>query len=83
MDLARRIDEIWETGELDATSIEEAIAALDRGDVRVAERGAEGWTVNEWVKKAILLYFRLRKVAPIEVGLCFCSMLTVRPLGEA
>jgi 2,3,4,5-tetrahydropyridine-2-carboxylate N-succinyltransferase len=68
MDLARRIDEIWETGELDATSIEEAIAALDRGDVRVAERGAEGWTVNEWVKKAILLYFRLRKVEPMEVG---------------
>ena len=36
--------------------------------VRVAERLADGWVVNEWVKKAILLYFRLRKVEPMEVG---------------
>ena len=42
--------------------------ALDRGEVRVAERDGDGWIVNEWVKKAILLYFRLRKVEPMEVG---------------
>jgi 2,3,4,5-tetrahydropyridine-2-carboxylate N-succinyltransferase len=68
MDLARRIDELWEADELDAAPIEDAIAALDRGEVRVADRSPEGWVVNEWVKKAILLYFRLRKVAPMEVG---------------
>ena len=34
----------------------------------MAERGEDGWLVNEWVKKAILLYFRLRKVEPMEVG---------------
>jgi 2,3,4,5-tetrahydropyridine-2-carboxylate N-succinyltransferase len=34
----------------------------------VAERGEDGWLVNEWVKKAILLYFRLRKVEPMEMG---------------
>jgi 2,3,4,5-tetrahydropyridine-2-carboxylate N-succinyltransferase len=34
----------------------------------VAEPSPDGWTVNEWVKKAILLYFRLRKVEPMEVG---------------
>ena len=68
MVLARRIDELWERAALDAAPIEEAIALLDRGEVRVAERTASGWAVNEWVKKAILLYFRLRKVEPMEAG---------------
>ena len=68
MDLARRIDELWEADELDESIIEEAIAALDRGEVRVAEPSGAGWMVNEWTKKAILLYFRLRKVEPMEVG---------------
>ena len=68
MDLAKRIDELWEADELDETAVEEAIAALDRGDVRVAERSDGRWVVNEWAKKAILLYFRLRKVEPMDVG---------------
>jgi 2,3,4,5-tetrahydropyridine-2,6-dicarboxylate N-succinyltransferase len=68
MDLAERIDGLWESGELEPDPIEETIARLDSGDVRVAERAGDGWIVNEWVKKAILLYFRLRKVEPIEVG---------------
>ena len=68
MDLARRIEELWEAGEPEAGAVEEAIAALDRGDARVAERTDDGWVVNEWTKKAILLYFRLRKVEPMEIG---------------
>jgi 2,3,4,5-tetrahydropyridine-2,6-dicarboxylate N-succinyltransferase len=68
MDLAARIDELWESSELESAPIEEAIALLDAGDVRVVEPGDGDWTVNEWVKKAILLYFRLRKVEPMEVG---------------
>ncbi len=68
MDLAQRLDVLWESGELDEEPIEDAIARLDAGEVRVAERTADGWLVNEWVKKAILLYFRLRKVEPMEVG---------------
>jgi 2,3,4,5-tetrahydropyridine-2-carboxylate N-succinyltransferase len=68
MTLAERITELWDSGEPEARTVEEAIAALDRGDVRVAEQTGDGWTVNEWVKKAILLYFRLRKVEPMEVG---------------
>ncbi len=68
MNLAQRIDELWEADELDESAVEEAIAALDRGVVRVAEPSKEGWVVNEWTKKAILLYFRLRKVEPMEVG---------------
>jgi len=68
MELAQRIDELWAAGELEPEPVEEAIALLDAGEVRVAERLADSWVVNEWVKKAILLYFRLRKVEPMEVG---------------
>jgi len=48
--------------------VEETIAALDRGEVRVAEKLDGDWHVNEEAKTAILEYFRLRKVEPIEVG---------------
>jgi 2,3,4,5-tetrahydropyridine-2,6-dicarboxylate N-succinyltransferase len=68
MELARRIEELWERDELEAEPIEEALRLLDRGEVRVAERRNGEWVVNEWTKKAILLYFRLRKVEPMEVG---------------
>jgi 2,3,4,5-tetrahydropyridine-2,6-dicarboxylate N-succinyltransferase len=49
-------------------STEETIAALDRGEIRVAEKVNGEWRVNEAAKAAILDYFRLRKVEPIEVG---------------
>jgi 2,3,4,5-tetrahydropyridine-2-carboxylate N-succinyltransferase len=68
MGLPERIDELWESGRADAEPVEEAIALLDRGEVRVAEPVGGEWRVNEWVKKAILLYFRLRKVEPLEAG---------------
>ena len=68
MDVAGRIDELWESGELDPGPIEEAVGLLDRGEARVAEKRDGEWVVNEWTKKAILLYFRLRKVAPMDVG---------------
>src|SRR5207249_4330113 len=47
---------------------EQRIDAIDRGEVRVAEKVDGEWRVNEEAKKAILEYFRLRKVEPIEVG---------------
>jgi 2,3,4,5-tetrahydropyridine-2-carboxylate N-succinyltransferase len=47
---------------------EETIAALDRGEIRVAEQRDGEWVVNEEAKAAILDYFRLRKMEPIEVG---------------
>ena len=68
MALEERIEELWEADELDAGPIEEAVAALDAGEVRVARLADGKWAVNEWVKKAILLYFRLRKVEPMDVG---------------
>jgi 2,3,4,5-tetrahydropyridine-2,6-dicarboxylate N-succinyltransferase len=67
-ELQKQIDDLWERSALDPEPIEEAIALLDRGELRVAERGEDGWIVNEWAKKAILLYFRLRKVEPMDVG---------------
>ena len=68
MELAQAIEQLWGAEELDPAPIEEAVARLDAGEVRVAEHGDDGWLVNEWVKKAILLYFRLRKVEPMEIG---------------
>ncbi len=68
MSLAAQIDALWDAGEIDAVPIEEAIRLLDAGEIRVAEPSADGWTVNEWIKKAILLYFRLRKVEPMQAG---------------
>ncbi len=54
--------------EIDAARVEEMVARLDRGEVRVAERVDGEWVVNEEAKQAILDYFRLRRVEPIEVG---------------
>ena len=49
-------------------STEDTIAALDRGEIRVAEKVDGAWRVNEEAKAAILDYFRIRQVEPIEVG---------------
>jgi 2,3,4,5-tetrahydropyridine-2,6-dicarboxylate N-succinyltransferase len=49
-------------------TVEETIAALDRGEVRAAEKVDGEWRVNEDAKTAILDYFRQRKLEPIEVG---------------
>jgi 2,3,4,5-tetrahydropyridine-2,6-dicarboxylate N-succinyltransferase len=68
MGIAERIEAMWESDELDPDPIEEAVALLDRGEARVAEQRDGEWVVNEWTKKAILLYFRLRKVEPLDVG---------------
>jgi 2,3,4,5-tetrahydropyridine-2-carboxylate N-succinyltransferase len=66
--LEERIDELWAAGKTDPEPVEEAIRLLDAGEARVAEPADDGWIVNEWLKKAILLYFRLRKVEPMEAG---------------
>jgi 2,3,4,5-tetrahydropyridine-2,6-dicarboxylate N-succinyltransferase len=48
--------------------VEQVIAALDRGETRVAERVDGEWRVNEEAQRAILEYFRLRELEPREVG---------------
>jgi 2,3,4,5-tetrahydropyridine-2,6-dicarboxylate N-succinyltransferase len=49
-------------------TIREVIEQLDKGMLRVAEPTADGWKVNDWVKKAVILYFPIQKMQTIEVG---------------
>jgi 2,3,4,5-tetrahydropyridine-2-carboxylate N-succinyltransferase len=50
-------------------AVDAALGLMDRGEIRVAERGADGvWHVNEWAKKAVLLSFRLSEMRPIGGG---------------
>jgi 2,3,4,5-tetrahydropyridine-2-carboxylate N-succinyltransferase len=75
--LARTIDAAFEkrndigsgtTGPVRA-AVEAALGLLDRGAARVAERGADGtWHVNQWLKKAVLLSFRLNDMSVIPGG---------------
>jgi 2,3,4,5-tetrahydropyridine-2-carboxylate N-succinyltransferase len=53
---------------LSSADVESTIAALDRGEIRIAERVGDDWVVNEEAKQAILDYFRLRQMEPIELG---------------
>ena len=50
------------------TDVEEIVAALDRGERRVAEKRDGEWVVDVEAKQAILDYFRLRRMEPIELG---------------
>ncbi|HUH74531.1 MAG TPA: 2,3,4,5-tetrahydropyridine-2,6-dicarboxylate N-succinyltransferase [Chitinophagales bacterium] len=49
-------------------AIEAVIAQLDKGTLRVATPTDGGWVVNDWVKKAVILYFPTQKMETIEVG---------------
>ena len=49
-------------------AVEETLERLDAGTLRVAERGAQGWRVHEWLKKAVLLYFRTHDNALMSAG---------------
>jgi 2,3,4,5-tetrahydropyridine-2-carboxylate N-succinyltransferase len=49
-------------------TIRDVVAQLDRGQLRVAEPTDEGWQVNDWVKKAVILYFPICEMETIEVG---------------
>ncbi|HNR08357.1 MAG TPA: 2,3,4,5-tetrahydropyridine-2,6-dicarboxylate N-succinyltransferase [Saprospiraceae bacterium] len=68
-----RINQAWDDASLTGApevleAIQETLALLDQGKIRVAEPGLGGWTVNEWVKKAILLFFRISKMETIQNG---------------
>lgn len=72
-ELEETIDAAWEAGD-DAgvaraqSAIERTIELLDQGSVRCAEHVDGEWVARGWAKKAILLYFRLRKLEPDEAG---------------
>ncbi|HLZ30459.1 MAG TPA: 2,3,4,5-tetrahydropyridine-2,6-dicarboxylate N-succinyltransferase [Chloroflexota bacterium] len=59
----RRLDEPASREAVEAT-----IAALDRGEVRLAEKSTGEWRVHAWVQQAILLYFRLRQLETWQIG---------------
>jgi 2,3,4,5-tetrahydropyridine-2-carboxylate N-succinyltransferase len=75
-DLERTVDAAWEardtvgveTSGPTRDAVEQALDMLDSGRARVAERTGDGWHVNQWLKKAVLLSFRLNDMAPIAGG---------------
>ena len=76
-DLIDAIESAWERrGELTpknvgaetTEAVEQCIRGLDSGELRVAEPADGGWTVNQWLKKAVLLYFRITENTPVSAG---------------
>ena len=68
------IEEAWENRnllrEIDTLhAIRQVIDFLDIGELRVAEPTQNGWQVNEWIKKAVILYFPIQKMETYEVGI--------------
>jgi 2,3,4,5-tetrahydropyridine-2-carboxylate N-succinyltransferase len=68
------IELAWENRELlkeqnTIDTIRKVVDLLDKGELRVAEPIADGWQVNEWVKKAVVLYFPIQKMETLEAGI--------------
>ncbi len=73
-ELQKIIEKAWDSRELlkEPTvqeSIRKVINLLDEGAVRVAEPTEDGWKVNEWIKKAVVLYFPIQKMETLEAGI--------------
>jgi 2,3,4,5-tetrahydropyridine-2,6-dicarboxylate N-succinyltransferase len=71
--LRTTIENAWENRSLlenvdTQHAIRQIIELLDKGQVRVAEPVGTDWQINEWIKKAILMYFPIQKMETIEVG---------------
>ena len=67
------IEKAWDNQELlndssTISAIEEVIEMLDKGKLRIADNNDGNWIVHEWVKKAVVLYFPIRKMETIEIG---------------
>lgn len=72
--LQQTIERAWDDRSLlqDSETIDtirRVILLLDEGTLRVAEPTAEGWQVNEWVKKAVVLYFPIQKMKTLHAGI--------------
>ncbi len=73
MDLEYIINEAWANrdllkNELTVSAIEKVITKLDNGELRVAEKINNKWETHQWIKKAVILYFPVRKMETIEIG---------------
>ena len=69
-----QIEAAWDNRELTKDpevikAVENVIEALNEGIIRVAEPNGDTWLVNDWIKKAILLYFPMQKMELKEVGI--------------
>ncbi|WP_183566134.1 2,3,4,5-tetrahydropyridine-2,6-dicarboxylate N-succinyltransferase [Mucilaginibacter sp. SP1R1] len=72
-DLKKLIEDAWDDRNLlnyneYTNAIETVIERLDKGEIRVAEPIGSRWHVNEWIKKAVVLYFPTRSMEEIKVG---------------
>ena len=72
--LETTINKAWDNRDLlqdpeTIKAIREVIEQLDSGKLRVAEPTENGWQVNEWVKKAVVLYFPIQKMETLEAGI--------------
>ena len=72
--LQNLIEDAWNdrsllTNRVTIKAIREVVDMLDRGTLRVAEPTANGWQVNEWIKKAVVLYFPIQKMETLESGI--------------
>jgi 2,3,4,5-tetrahydropyridine-2-carboxylate N-succinyltransferase len=70
--LQQIIERAWENRALlkeaaTQTAIRELVERLDKGKLRVAEPTADGWKVNDWVKKGVIMYFPIQKMETIEM----------------
>lgn len=68
------VENAWENREMlkhvdVKQAVDEVIERLDKGKLRVAEPEGLDWIVNDWIKKAVILYFPLRKMETTEVGM--------------
>lgn len=76
MELKAKIEAAWDNRDLlqqedTKNTIREVIDQLDKGKIRIAEPKSDapgGWQVNEWIKKAVILYFPIQQMSTIEVG---------------
>lgn len=73
MQLQEQIERAWADRELLKSAeiqnvIREVVHELDKGKLRVAEPASDGWKVNEWVKKAVIMYFPIQQMETIELG---------------
>lgn len=73
LEIQKTIEQAWDDRELlkenaVQQTIREVVEMLDKGRLRIAEKGEEGWKVNEWLKKAVILYFPINQMETIEAG---------------
>jgi 2,3,4,5-tetrahydropyridine-2-carboxylate N-succinyltransferase len=73
-DIRKIIESAWDNRELlkeesTINTIRKVVDLLDKGQLRVAEPIENGWQVNEWVKKAVVLYFPIQKMETLEAGI--------------